>query len=408
MKHLECFNDGIKLALHADAVKDGTGTLVANPLVTLRLLDKDGNILYEFQGSFDPAALDDYGQSLYLPDVVSNQTDAVVVTVGVGASIPPDSDAYGRDASNLNKWATSAVLAYFSEGGTGYATADYASAISRLKRTEYDYGYIASGGSQSIALLSQLAQLAFDTNRPFKYDVPGTLTPDAAAAWIAQLNLDSHYCHAFWAPLKSDDPLGLNGKSVIGTSTFNIARACARNAQTNAKGFAPKNFPIAGKEWPLDRTGIIQIYTPDETGQELSDLATAKINPVLFQVYNGGGRYVFTDSLTNAKTAVSMKKLISVAEMSATMDDWITRFGKEAIQLPIEVTIKKMNDFLKKLFEDAQSSGWIIPSVDLAGAAAKYLVQRSEIKPADNVVVTYSLRYDGTTRQITVTQTLSR
>lgn len=93
VKHLECFNDGIKLALHADAVKDGTGTLVANPLVTLRLLDKDGNILYEFQGSFDPAALDDYGQSLYLPDVVSNQTDAVVVTVGVGASIPPDSDA---------------------------------------------------------------------------------------------------------------------------------------------------------------------------------------------------------------------------------------------------------------------------------------------------------------------------
>jgi hypothetical protein len=57
------------------------------------------------------------------------------MVVGRGASIDPNSAAYGRDSSNKDKWATSGVLVCFSEGGTVYANTDYDRCIDGLRNT---------------------------------------------------------------------------------------------------------------------------------------------------------------------------------------------------------------------------------------------------------------------------------
>ncbi len=405
--HHECFNDGVIVEFHTDLLKNTSGAAVDNSLIWVRLRDpRDKNLLHEFSGSLNPTAVDDFGQSLFLPDVVAKQTDDVSIAVGTTTAITPTTDFYGNSsATGAPNLRVSPVMLYFTEGGTGYDVTDYATAASRLKATRYDYGYIASGGNQSPAFLAAMLQLAYDTNRQLRFDVSGALTPAAAITFVDSLNADTHYAAAFWAPLLSDDML--NGpQTVLGTSGYNIARACQRNAQTNAKGFAPKNYPIAGKNWPLDRTGIRQIYNPTEN--ELSDLAAAKINPVIYEKYNGGGRFVFTDSLTLAKTQVSLRKLVSTADMASTIDDWVTQFGKEVLQLPMEVAIKKMEDFLKFLFEGAEASGWIIPSAYMDGKAFQYKAQRNAFRPNDRLDVGYALHYDGVARQIIVQQTISR
>ena len=209
------------------------------------------------------------------------------------------------------------------------ASLHYVAARRKLQYTELNYSYIASGGSQSSDLIKQLAQLAFDTNRQFRFDIPGNLSVTAAIIFVEQFNLGAspgaHLMHAFWSPLKTDDPTGINPKGYFGVATLNIAYACARNAQTNARGFAPKNYVVAGREWPVNRSRVTQMLTP--TNQELNLLARSKINPVLYEVYSGGGRYVFRDSLTCALVESSLKKLISVADMSTSIDDAATKFG---------------------------------------------------------------------------------
>lgn len=411
VKHLECYNDGIVLEYRADELKVG-GVAVANDKITLRIRDKDGVLLYEFSGSLNIDAKDDYGNSAYLPDVALSLTDSVEVSVGViGATVDPTSDAYGYDDGGKEKWVKSAVLVCFDEGDTAYTTADYMAARSKLQNTPFNYAYISSGGTQSPGLLAQLAQLAFDTNRQLRFDVPGNLTPEGAITFVEQLNMGasptSHLMHAFWSPLKSDDPTGVNPKGHIGTATLNIAYACLRNAQTNAKGFAPKNYVIAGREWPIRRVRVTQVYSP--SNQELNALARAKINPVLFETYTGGGRYVFRDSLTCALVESSLKKLISVADMSTSIDDATTRFGKDILQLPMQIAVKRMKDFLSELFSGAEASGWLVPSNDpsMDGAAFKFDVRPNEVRPYDRMDCSYWLRYDGTVRQIFVTQTLA-
>lgn len=406
IRHLECHNDGLVIRFHAEGVTDEAGVATDASLLSLQLVDADGSVLYEFVGSLDRAAQDDYGQSAFLEDVVSTRTDAVEISVGPKATVVPDSDAYGTNADGFEKWAVSSTQMYFVEGGTAYTTLDYMAARRALASTEYDYGYIASGGSQSPALIAQLVQLGYDTNRQPRIDVPGTLTPAEAIAFVNQLNVDTHYAAFFWAPLKCDDPIGINGKSVIGTSALNIAFACARNAQTDANGFSPKNYPIAGNIFPVDRTGIIQIYSPEPP--ELSNLAKAKINPVIYKRYNGGGKYVFSDSLTAAKTDASLRKLVSVADRSSTIDEWVTRFGEETVQLPMEIAVKKMSDFMQRLFEGAQTAKWITPSKTMNGAAFQFSVTPNNLHPEDRMDVKHGLHYDGTNRQIFVTQTLVR
>ena len=414
VRHLECFNDGIKLEFRADEKKSG-GAPAANDVLTLRIRDKEGELLYEFTGSLNPEAKDDYGNSAYLPDVASAQTDAVEITVGVtgvAAVVDVASAAYGYDANGQEKWAKSAVLVCFTEGGTAYTTQDYMAAREKLQFTPFNYAYLSSGGTQAPALLAQLAQLAFDTNRQLRFDIPGNLNPEAAIAFVEQLNMGAsqtaHLMHAFWAPLKSDDPTGVNPKGYFGTATLNIAYACGRNAQTNAKGFAPKNYVVAGREWPIRRARVTQTYSPRD--QELNALAKAKINPVMYEVFTGGGRYVFRDSLTCALVESSLKKLISVADMSTSIDDAVTRAGKDMLQLPMDVAVKKMRDFLTTLFEGAEASGWLVPSSapEMGGAAWKYDVRPNEVRPYDRMDCSYWLRYDGTVRQIFVTQTLTR
>ena len=411
IKHLDCFNDGIKLAIRAEEAGTG-GVLEPNSVISLQLLTNEDEVLYEFTGSLVPGTKDDYGNSYYLPDVVSKLTDSVELIGGATQQIDPDSDAYGYDENGVAKWAMSNVLICFEEGGTAYTTQQLMAWRTKLQYTEYNYAYISSGGTQNVALLAQLAQLAFDTNRQLKFDIPGNLSVEAAIAFVEQLNMGANKCahlmHSFWSPLKSDDPTGINPKGYFGVATLNIALCCGRNAETNAYGFAPKNFPIAGRDHPIARTNITQTATP--SNQELSALARAKINPCIYEVYTGGGRYVFRDSLTCALVDNSMKKLISVADMSTSVDDMVTRYGKDILQQPMDYAVKKMKAFLEKYFTQAEASGWLAPAADvfMEGKSFKFYVRPNEARPFDRMDVNYWLRYDGCVRQIFVTETLSK
>jgi hypothetical protein len=408
LQMLDCFNDGYKFEVSAPRTLEADGvTLAAAKIITLTIREPNGNLLYEFTGSLDQNAVDEQGQDNFIGSIIERQTDLVKIVVAADAVIASTADCYGRNADGSQKVAASGTMILFSEGGTGYTVADYDAAIAKLENGSLDFGYIISGGSQAVALLSKLAALAVRSNRQFAFDVPGTLNPTAAAAFMGQLNLDTHYCQAYWAPLQTDDPVN-GGKAYIGTAGFNVGMRCARNAQTNSYGLAPKNFPVAGKEWPLVRTGVKQTYNP--TDPELSDLANAKINPVIFQRYNDGGKFVYSDSLTCAKVSVSARKLISVSEMASTIDDMVAKFGKEIIQLPMDTAIRKTEAFLKATFDGARASDWFVASdeKELGEKGYAFKVVRNSVRPNDRMDVSYGCHYDGVVRAIHITQTLSK
>lgn len=402
VRHLECFNEGVHAEIAA-AAASASGAPAPSKWVTLRILDLSGVELFSFEGSLDPLAKDEFGESSYLPSIVSARTDDLEVVVATGASVPVDSTFYGLD-SDQNQKSVGADLVYFTEGSTTYTPQDIDRALLALKNTMYPYGYLAGLGTQSQALISKLGPLAIEINKTLTLDVPGTLSVDAAVTFANQFNFDSHYIHWYWAPLRAVDPLN-GGKTVFGVSGVQIGLRCRRNANTDANGVPPMHYPIAGKNWPLTRTGIVQAITPGD--DDLEKLAKARINPVIFQIYNSGSSFVFLDSLTAAKTEAD-RKLIAVAEMATQVDNWVTAASKEFLQLPMQDTVRRTTRFVQTLFEGLQTAGWLIPSDSLEGAAFVAQVQPNAQRPKDRLDVSYWLSYEGTTRAIYVQQTISK
>jgi len=410
IKHLECHNDGISVSVWAEPVSVG-GVDQSTNVLHVRVSDADNRALIYVVGSTNPDAKDDYGRSYYLPDVFARLSDAYEVEVVPNFAFAPDDALYGYNLDGRENRLTSALLSVFTEGDTAYVIDDYQLAIDRLYRANDDFAYLASGGSQSAALLLQLSRLAFETNRQFRFDVPGTLGVESAIAFVESLNMqavqEAHLMQAFWAPVKSIDPSGVNPDGYFGTAMLNIAMACRRNITTNTKGLAPKHYPIAGRSHPVPRSGLRQTVALGE--MDLNSLERMRINPVVFDAFSDGSFCVFRDQVTQAPVDNSLRKIISVVDMATDIDDRVTRFAKDLINsFPMSTAALRMSTFLQDLFSAAEASGWLIPSEDMAGAAFMFSANPNGERPYDMLDVRYTLRYEGAVRQIEVTQTLSR
>lgn len=412
LQHMLCHNDGIRVVVHADAVASG-GTPTPAKVLTVKVLDADGIELHSITGSLDPAAQDDSGLSLYLPDVSERLLgDVLTWKIKDGAEIGTDHDAYGKQ-NGAARWVKSSVLVAFTEGGSTYSTAIYEAACTAMANTDLEYGYLITAGSTSVGFITKLIELGYDRNRQVIIDVPGTMTAAQAIAWAAQFDVGGPgrdwYPQFYWAPIKALDPLN-GGMAVFGTSGNQAGQRCARNAIVNAYGFADKRRPVAGRDYPLGRAMARVIFTPTTSWDDVrSDLAQAKINPVLPETYSDGSIIVFGDCLTAARSTTSWRKLVSVAEMAAHLDEMVVRLDQTTRFLPQGEKKRFVDRKLKTIFSQAETSGWLTTGEDLDGKAIapyEFVVNTLPANAVDTVHITYWLHYDGCNRRSEITQVL--
>lgn len=409
IRDMECYNNGIVIALHCEEKTNTSGVQIATSRISLRIIDpaKPGSYRYQFIGDLTDGGADDFGGSTFLPDVVSRKTDNIEIYPGSDSVISPSSLMYGTDGDDNQKWVASDVLKAFWESQQAFRIEDYIAARQKLAATPLDFQYISSLDTDSVAILSELCELAYSSNRNLRFDVQGDTVAEAID-FVLQLNLperpESHLLHAFWSPMKVEDPSGNNGSIRMGAATLNIAYACRRNRAKDSRGFAPKHYAIMGRDWPITRRNIRMLLTLTE-GQR-NQLARAKINPVIYE----NGQYIFGDAITCANVDVSLRKLIAVTDMSTSIDDAVVRQCNNVKGYPIKEAIKQTNDYLKTLFEGAESAGWLTRSddPDMGGKAFRYTVTVNPDRPYDSFIVNYWLRYQGTVRQIEITQTYTK
>ena len=409
VKHLECFNDGIKLEMHAAEVRD-ISTQMPNDVVTLRLTDADGVELYTFTGSLDQNAVDDFGASSYLPDVVANSTDNVILLMDTPDVILPGNPMYGMDAAGRDNWVTSPVLLTFDEGGMAYTAEDYARARKQLKDSKDAFGYIFSAGTQSMLLLSQLAALSYDTNCPFCYDLSGSSTLEAVLMFDGQLNMEgqaeSYLINNIWFPAKSNSPSGLNPPGVYGLSGLRTAYHCRRNAETDNNGMAKKHWPISKSSWPINRTNIRMLTTFDVP--DLVSLAQSRVNHAGPESYEGAQLYVFGELLTKAPVTNSLRKLMTTGDILADLARRIISICNAALHKPMADAIEAARTDISKIMENAETAGWLVPSALLGGAGFSLSVSPNAAKPYDHMDVSYDLSVSGVARVIQVSQSIVR
>jgi len=407
-------NEGFFVRANFDAYDDvdawNAAHTVFNPKslrITIEILDKTSlQVLYRAVGAVHPDSVDEFNQTRYIGDLAS---DVFVFSAG---NLPNASYQEALEDSTMGLMLDGTRLFVrksvdpFNHVDTTYVNSEMDTAVNALRYTNEDFGYIMGGGTQSVPLLTRLIALSYHTETLLAIDVPSNKTEEEAITWVTALNVDNFLISCYWTPLKCDEVLN-GGKQSWGSSGAQIGLRCNRNARLNNLGFAPKNNPIAGKDWPLPRSGITQLRTP--TANQLSALAKAKINPVILDKFSDGSRYTFRDSLTMARTLISKKKLISVAEMSAHLNQMVVRIGKDHIQKGMTVAIARCRAQIERLCQNAEASGWLVPSRDpqMFGLTHVLEIKPNEAHPNDWMDIRFSVSFDGVARVLIIEQTIT-
>lgn len=415
-KLLDGINEGFIVRANFDAYDDvdawvtpGGGTLTFNPKslrLTLEILDKSNSqVLYRAIGAVHPDSVDEFGQTRYIGDLASD------VFVFYAGNLPDAGYRSALEGSTMGVMADGTRLFVresvdpFNHIDTAYTNTELDTACNALRYTNEDFGYIMGGGTQSVPLLTRLIALSYNTETLLAIDVPSDKNEEDAITWVNALNVDNFLVSCYWTPLKCDEPIN-GGKQSWGSSGAQIGLRCNRNSRFNSIGFAPKNNPIAGKNWPLPRTGITQLRTP--TANQLSNLAKAKINPVILDKFSDGSRYTFRDSLTMARTLISKRKLITTAEMSAHMNQIAVRIVKDYLQQGMTVAIARSRAQIERLCQNAEASGWLVPSRDPQFLGLTYTLELkpNDARPNDWMDVRFYVSFDGVARVAIIEQTI--
>lgn len=412
-KLLDGINEGFTVRANFDVYDDvdayGVGN-VLNPKslrITIEILDKTSlQVLYRAVGAVHPESVDEFNQTRYIGDLAS---DVFVFTAGNLADATyqeaVEDSTMGVLADGTRLFIRQSVDP-FNHINTTYTNSELDTAINALRYTNEDFGYIMGGGTQSEPLLTRLIALSYNTETLLAIDVPSDKTEEEAITWVTALNIDNFLISCYWTPLKCTEVLN-GGKQSWGSSGAQIGLRCNRNARINSLGFAPKNNPIAGKDWPLPRSGITQLRTP--SANQLSNLAKAKINPVILDKFSDGSRYTFRDSLTMARTLISKRKLITTAEMSAHMNQMVVRGIKDNLQKGMTVAIARSRAFIERLCQNAEASGWLVPSRDplMLGLSFAIELMPNESRPNDWMDVRFYVSFDGVARVAIIEQTIT-
>lgn len=408
LKHKGCFTDGIRLSISAKEKRDGSNNLIDNDEVSLKLLDRNQSVILSFNSSLDLNKVDDNELPNNLQSIVSNfNSEELDIVLAANAAIPKESQAYGKDANGLQKTFVTDVLYPFTEGNLTYSANDYKAATQRLSETNLDFVYLSTLGSSSMVLISDLYQLAFNKNIQLAVDIPNNLTPKQAIAWKGQTGITSHLVYFLWHPVECTDPNGVSGRVQFGTGAYRLALSCLRNAAINNMGFSKKNYAIAGRQFPVQRLAMKQLYKPSQ--DELSDLALAGITPVIYETFSGGGLFIFADAITASGKSTSYLNLINSVEIATSLERDVARMGKESFMFgPMSEAIKIAERMIKQHFENAETSGWLVKSDELDGQAFKFDIRPNVQRPADVMNVKTSMRVEGCVRQVHITNEISR
>lgn len=409
IKHKGCFNDGIKLSLSAKEVLNDRNAPIDAKVATVTVMDRSNVVIDTFTASLDINNTDSEGKPEHLQSFIDNfSSDDYEIVLAEGATIPAGCAAYGKDANGLQRTQTSALLYPFTEGSvTSFTAQQYQAAVKRLEDSDLDFAYITTLGSSALTLCASLAQLAFKKNIILGADIDGNLTPKQAIAWVGQLGLRSHLLFLNWSPIESQDPNGVSGRLKLGTSAYRIARMCQRNAAINALGFSRKQYPIAGRQYPLQRQGMKQIYKPNE--DELSDLAAAGITPVIHQTFSSGSGYVFNDAITAAGKETSYLNLLNSVDIVTTIERDISRLARELLLfLPMEEAIETAYRLIKDYLDNATTSKWLVSSQELGGASYQLRIQKNAQRPADVMNIDLKMHPEGCTRQVHISPEITR
>lgn len=330
--------------------------------------------------SFDPEAVNEFGNSAYIADVLENSGRAnIAFSIGFDESAFTQLDDVqftGGTRGNLNALQPS----------------DYEKAITALRNFAGAYQAVLPLGILDPVVIKDLQGVARDRRIDAFFDIPPTLNYESALEWMNTGGFESQESAFYHFPYKATDLFFTGAKSVWGISSIAYG-AKLKGVQSVSASVGGYHFSPAGTErGAITRSGVEPLPNLGEPNYEL--MVDARIN----KIGTDEGKLIIDDALT----ATSSNTYLKFQHVVSLMNSIARRFYQAAIKLkhqPDGITIAALDGVLRSIGEDYVAVGALVTPRDEADGEQPFQ-WNIEQKDLDLLEVTFYACPTGSSRRI--------
>lgn len=271
--------------------------------------------------------------------------------------------------------------------------------------------YIATCELSSLPHIEALAEVMGKLNCHVMLDIGDIDNWQAAVAITDSISINDHRLWVFWSPNKARPS---NATTLLARKKWRpcigdyLAQVLLRNAVTTAKGIPPIHRPVAGYDFEVGFRDMEQFndLTLDEEAQNA--LATAGVNVVINERFEGGDRWIYGDALTQYDSSTSALSLINSAEIETYTSNVCVSIVKKHLLKGMTSFIQDATDDCTRFLDDCADAGLLKQSAELSGRYYALQIEPRADSPFTKADLKLSRRPEGCARQVYFESTVTK
>lgn len=271
--------------------------------------------------------------------------------------------------------------------------------------------YIVSCETGSLPHIEAMVEVMGKINCHVLLDIGEVNDWESAVALTESINVNDHRFWVFWNPNKARPS---NATTVLARKKWRpcvgdyLAQLLIRNAATNASGIPPIDRPIAGYDFPLSFRDMEKIggLSLDEEAQNA--LASAGVNVVINERFEGGDRWIYGDALTQYDSKTSALRLINASEIETYTANLVISIVKKHLLKGMSSFIRDSTDECVRALDACADAGLLTRSSELGGLYYALTITPRADDPFTKADVKFSRRPQGCARQVFLETTITK
>lgn len=276
-----------------------------------------------------------------------------------------------------------------------------------LKRTLLDMKdqprYLVCAETDSLPYIEALAEVMNKTNCHVMVDVGNLTSWELVTALAESISIDDHRLTLYWNPNKSRPN---NATTVLARKKWRpcvgdlLGQTLLRNARTNSSGIPPINRPVAGYDFPVAFRDIEKMagVVLDEEAQNA--LASAGVNVVINERFEGGDRWIYGDALTQYDSENSALRLTNSAEIETYTTNLVLSIVKKHMLKGMTSFVRDATDECSRALDACVAAGLLVMPAELGGLYYLLQITPRADDPFSKADIKFSRRPEGCARQV--------
>ena len=263
--------------------------------------------------------------------------------------------------------------------------------------------YLVCAETDSLPHIEALAEVMSKLNCHAIIDAGELTSWELVVALAESLGIDDHRLRIYWNPNKSRPN---NATTVLARKKWRpcvgdlLGQTLLRNARTNASGIPPIHIPVAGYFFPVAFRDMEKMagVVLDEEAQNA--LASAGVNVVINERFEGGDRWVYGDALTQYDSKTSALRLSNSAEIETYTANLVLSITKKHMLKGMSSFVRDAQDECARALDACVAAGLLVLPSELGGLYYSLQITPRADDPFSKADLKFSRRPEGCARQV--------